>query len=211
MSSTFHIVPAWQDKLRQAGLDSLEALLAFNGGTCLSSHRRGATFRHVLPDGQAIFIKRDHFTFKKEIAKDLLQLRRPAQKTVKERLAFQTARAAGFQAPEVIAWGTSTLYGFPYQAGIIMLELQGIDLNSYLRSGVSKEEAARVIAMAEELTRQLQSKGLCWPDNKAEHFILRPDGSLAIIDLERMTVRRHPITGTLAEKQLEHFRKSLPR
>lgn len=205
----FHISPDWVVRLKAAGLDSLEALLAFQDGKCLSSHKRGATFRTVLPSGEVVFIKRDHFTFKKEIAKDLLRFRRPAQKTIKERRAFEAVRDAGFSAPLVIAWGESRHLGLPDKAAFIMCEIPGVNLDSFVRSA-SRDEALKAIAAAEQTLRELQQAGFLWPDHKPEHFIIRPDGTVAVIDLERLVVIHKPVPDKLAQVQLRRFRSLLP-
>lgn len=206
----YSILPEWRDKLSEAGLDTLDSLLNFNQGKCLSSHKRGATFKHILADGTVIFIKRDHFTFKKEMAKDFLRLRWPAQKTVKERIAFQIAREAGFIVPEVIAWGTSTKMGLPDKAAFIMLELSGTNLDEYVQQH-GREASQHEIEGAESTLKQMQQRGLDWPDHKPEHFIVMPDGKIALIDLERLQKRKAPLSTEHSEKQLRRFRNLLPK
>ncbi len=205
----YHILPEWSTRLEQAGLGTLESLLDFNGGKCLSIHKRGATFRFCLEDGSAIYIKRDHFTFKKEMAKDLLRLRWPAQKTVKERLAFEMARNAGIHAPEVIAWGSCTRFGLPHKAAFIMLEIPGTNLDEFVKRN-GREASSDAIKAAEGTLMKMQSLGFDWPDHKPEHFIVMPDGEIAVIDLERMSRRKTALPPKRALAQLERFRRLLP-
>lgn len=209
--SDLTINPKWSERLKEAGLDTLQSLLEYSGGKCLSTHKRGATFRTSLADGTVIFIKRDHFTFKKEILKDMLRFRKPAQKTVKERLAFQAVRASGFIAPEVIAYGTSTRFGLPHQAAFIMLEIPGKNLDSYIKETNSDEKCKEAVAKAENTMKALQKQGFDWPDNKPEHFIVMPDGDIALIDLERLAIRNIPLSSKKSQAQLLRFRSMLPK
>ena len=204
----FTVKPEWSERLKASGLDSLESLLAFSGGECLSLHKRGATFRTRLADGTVVFIKRDHFTFVKEMLKDMLRLRRPAQKTVKERKAFEIAREAGFTTPEVIAFGTSSRFGLPHQAAMVMLELPGIALDAYIKEGHG--DSQDMVAKAEATLAEMQSKGFDWPDHKPEHFLVQPDGGIAVIDLERLVRRSGPMPERKAAAQLARFRRLLP-
>jgi len=155
------------------------------------------------------FIKRDHFTFLKEILKDLMRFNAPAQKTVKERRAFDAARQAGFIVPEVIAYGCTSRFGLPHQAAMVMLELPGTNLDAYVKEGHA--DCLEKIAKAEETLGRLQAKGFDWPDHKPEHFIVQPNGEIALIDLERMKLAKAPLPLGKAESQLKHFRSMLPK
>ena len=146
----FEISAEWRDALEKTGLGTLQSCLAFQEGKCLSSHLRGDTRKVTLTDGRIVFLKRDFFTFKKEIAKDLLRFKKPQPKTEKERLAFAMARKAGFIAPEVIAWGQTRRYGFPDTACLIMLPLDGVDLDKYLRSETDETKRKSFIEKAEQ-------------------------------------------------------------
>ena len=200
----------WAARLKASGLDSLEALMAFSDGDCKSVHKRGATFRTTLSDGSVVFIKRDHFTFMKEILKDLLRLRAPAQKTVKERRAFELVRAAGFTAPEVIAYGATGRFGLPHQAAMVMLDMQGTPLDAYIKAGHAPEDCRLMVSRAEETLRRLQEKGFDWPDHKPEHFLVLHDGSIGLVDLERLVQRGSPLGKAKSEAQLARFRSLLP-
>lgn len=211
MKIEFHIDENWRKRLESAGLGTLDSLLAFDGSECLSLHRRGATFRHTLDTGEVIYIKRDHFTFKKEMFKDFFHLRWPAQKTVKERLAFNAVNAAGFTAPKVVAWGTTTRLGLPDKAAFVMLGLAGKNLDAYLKDEEDEGRCRQAISAAEEVLSRLQNMGFYWPDHKPEHFIVQPDGNIAIIDLERMVKLSKPVSRQVSEKQLARFRRLLPK
>ena len=207
----FEISEEWRGALTASGLGDLQSCLAFDGGKVLSSHLRGDTRKVTLSDGRIVFLKRDFFTFKKEIAKDLLRFHKPQPKTEKERLAFAMARAAGFTAPQVIAWGQTRRCGFPNTACLIMLPLDGIDLDKYLKAETDEEKRKSFIVKAEEALAALQEKGFDWPDHKPEHFFVMNDGSIGLIDLERLRYVGHPLAEAKCAAQLARFRSLLPK
>ena len=206
----FEISDEWRDILEKAGLGTLQACLAFDGGKVLSSHLRGDTRKVTLPDGRTVFLKRDFFTFKKEIAKDLLRFHKPQPKTEKERLAFAMARDAGFTAPQVIAWGQTRRCGFPDRACLIMLPLDGVDLDKYLKGEADEAKRKSFIEKAEQTLAALQEKGFDWPDHKPEHFFVMNDGTIGLIDLERLRYIGKPLSEAKCAAQLARFRRLLP-
>ena len=207
----FEISEEWRGALTASGLGDLQSCLAFDGGKVLSSHLRGDTRKVTLSDGRIVFLKRDFFTFKKEIAKDLLRFHKPQPKTEKERLAFAMARDAGFTAPQVIAWGQTRRCRFPNTACLIMLPLDGIDLDKYLKAETDEEKRKSFIVKAEETLAALQEKGFDWPDHKPEHFFVMSDGSIGLIDLERLRYVGHPLAEAKCAAQLARFRSLLPK
>ena len=207
----FEISEEWRGALTASGLGDLQSCLAFDGGKVLSSHLRGDTRKVTLSDGRIVFLKRDFFTFKKEIAKDLLRFHKPQPKTEKERLAFAMTRDAGFTAPQVIAWGQTRRCGFPNTACLIMLPLDGIDLDKYLKAETDEEKRKSFIVKAEETLAALQEKGFDWPDHKPEHFFVMSDGSIGLIDLERLRYVGHPLAEAKCAAQLARFRSLLPK
>ncbi len=207
----FEISAEWRDVLEAAGLGTLQSCLAFKDGTCLSSHLRGDTRKVTLADGRIVFLKRDFFTFKKEMAKDLLRFKKPQPKTEKERLAFAMAREAGFIAPEVIAWGQTRHCGFPDRACLIMLPLDGVDLDKYLQGEKDEAKCKLFIDKAEQTLAMLQEKGFDWPDHKPEHFFVMNDGSIGLIDLERLSFIGKPLGEAKCVAQLARFRSLLPK
>ena len=207
----FEISEEWRDALTASGLGDLQSCLAFDGGKVLSSHLRGDTRKVTLSDGRIVFLKRDFFTFKKEIAKDLLRFHKPQPKTEKERLAFAMARDAGFTAPQVIAWGQTRRCGFPNTACLIMLPLDGIDLDKYLKAETDEEKRKSFIVKAEETLTALQKNGFDWPDHKPEHFFVMNDGTIGLIDLERLRFIGKTLNEAKCAAQLARFRNLLPK
>lgn len=200
----FYIEPKWKELLSDCKLDTLEKLLEFDDDSCcVSCHKRGKTFKITLPNNQIIFLKRDHFTYKKEIIRDFFRFKRPEPKTEKERKNFLLAQEYCFTVPTVIAWGQRRHFGLPTQAAMIMLPLNGVSLDNYIKN--NPDSFQKYILKAINRLAQLQNSGFYWPDYKPEHFFVMENDDIALIDLERMEKRRHPLSNSIRKKQLEKF------
>ena len=64
---------------------------------------------------------------------------------------------------------------------------------------------------AKRLLAALQEKGFDWPDHKPEHFFVMNDGSIGLIDLERLRFIGQPLCEAKCATQLEKFRSLLPK
>ncbi|NLG14733.1 MAG: hypothetical protein GX561_11120 [Lentisphaerae bacterium] len=208
----FHIEPKWQDALAANNLDSYSALLNYRGENCMSSHTRGATWRLTLSCGQDIFIKQDYYTKLQPIIRSLVRLSKPLCNTEKERRAFALAAEHGFIVPEVIAWGESRRFGLPNTGVMAMLPMEGVPVDRFVVETDNREKARAVIKQAEELLMRLQVCRLDWNvDCKPEHFFVLPDGTIGLIDLERLAKRSKPLDKDYCEMQLQRFRSLLPK
>ncbi len=207
----FHIKPEWQNILAANKLDSYSALLNYRGQACTSSHTRGATWRVTLSGGQVIFIKQDYYTKLQPIIRSLVRLRKPLCNTVKERLALDLAARHGFVVPEVIAWGESRRLGLPNTGVMVMLPMDGVPVDQFAANPDNREQAPAVIAKAEKTLARLQECRLDWKvDCKPEHFFVLRNGTIGLIDLERLTQRSKPLGSDYCQMQLERFRSLLP-
>lgn len=207
----FIIQPEWKNALAQAGLDNLDSLLSFSGGDCLSYHLRGKTSKFILPSGQAVFIKQDHFTKWKTTAHNLLRLRKPQPNTEKERLCLALAARHGLIVPEVVAWGQRRRFGLPHQGVMVMLPVGGLSLPDFLQQEKSPDKRAEAISQAEQTLIFMQENKLDWRiDCKPEHFFVLDDGKIALIDLERLRLRKKPLLASHCKMQLARFRSLLP-
>jgi predicted Ser/Thr protein kinase len=205
------IEPEWQKALSQAGLADLDKLLAFAEGECFSYHLRGKTSKFTLPGGQVVFIKQDHYTKWQTTVRNLSRLRKPQPNTEKERRCLLLAARFGLIVPKVIAWGQRRRFGLPHQGVMVMLPIDGVALPDFLQKekDASKREAA--IAQAERTLKYMQEKWLDWSkDCKPEHFFVLANGEIGLIDLERLRLRKKPLSSQLREMQLARFRSLLP-
>lgn len=205
---TYTITENWKDAIGTAKLETLTLLLMYTEGTCLSMHSRGSTFRSVLPCGQTVFIKRDHFTMKKDMLPELLHFRLPVPKSIREWRIFDRLRGMGFITPEVIAGGYRRSMGLPTAGGIVMLPLDGIPLDRFLASEHDESRQTEAIGKCRSVLDRLHDCGVSWPDSKAEHFILRPDGSVGLIDLERAQFHSSPLTENVRAPQVRRFQRT---
>ena len=205
------IKPDWKEALTQAGLADLNSLLNLCGGDCLSLHLRGKTLRTTLPGGQTVFIKQDHFTKWKTTARSLLRFQKPQPNTEIERRCLALAAGFGITVPEVIAWGQRRRFGLPHQAVIVMLPMDGIPLPEFLKQEKDLEKRRQAIAKAEQTLHFLQENALDWlRDCKPEHFFVLRDGSIGLIDLERLKQRKSPLSAKIRKMQFDRFRSLLP-
>ncbi len=202
---TYWIDDDWMPQFKEAKLDTLTRLLMYTEGMCLSMHSRGSTFASKLPGGQLVFIKRDHFTFKKDMLPDLLHFRAPVPKTIREWRIFQRLKEMGFTVPEVIAAGYRRSFGLATVGGIVMLPLEGMALNQYIVAEQDEQRREYAINCCSDLLKRLQEKGIDWPDCKAEHFILMKNNTIGLLDLERVTFHGKPLADERCQKQFKSF------
>lgn len=201
----------WKDALAQVGLADLDKLLEFADGECLSLHLRGKTSRFSLRGGQTVFIKQDHFTKWKTTVRSLLRFQKPQPNTEKERLRLALAASYGIKVPEVIAWGQRRRFGLPFQGVMVMLPMDGIPLPEFLKQEKDLEKRRQAIAKAEQTLHFLQENALDWlRDCKPEHFFVLRDGSIGLIDLERLHQRKKPLSAKIRKNQFDRFRSLLP-
>ncbi len=205
------IEPEWEKALSQADLADLDKLLAFAGGDCLSYHLRGKTSRFTLPGGQVVFIKQDHFTKWKTTMRNLLRLRKPEPNTEKERRCLALAASFGITVPKVIAWGQRRRFGLPNQGVMVMLTIDGVALPDFLQKEKDADKRQEAIAQAEQTLKFMQENALDWKtDCKPEHFFVLTNGGIGLIDLERLRLRKKPLSAQTRKQQLARFRSLLP-
>ena len=202
---TYWIDDAWKPQFEKAKLDTLTRLLMYTEGMCLSMHSRGSTFASKLPDGQLVFVKRDHFTLKKDMLPEILRFHAPVPKSIREWRIFQRLEKLGFTVPHVIAAGFRRQFGLATVGGIVMLPLEGMPLNDYI--SVEPDAARRdyAIKRCREMLTLLHDKGIDWPDSKAEHFMLMKNNTIGLLDLERATFHNGPIDDKRRQKQFKSF------
>ncbi|MDD4099010.1 MAG: phosphotransferase [Lentisphaeria bacterium] len=206
-----HIEPKWQAVFKERGLDSYRALLNFRNDACASSHGRGATWRLELTAQQVVFIKQDYYTKFLVNLRNLVRGRRPLCNTAKERRALALAARHGFRVPEVIAWGEEPRYGLPNTGVMVMLPLPGMPVDQFVADPKNQARAEEVISKAEDTLAALQSCRLDWKtDCKPEHFFILDDGTIGVIDLERLRLRDKPLAEKHCQMQRQRFRSLLP-
>lgn len=203
----FWIDDDYREAFAELEVTNLSSLMGLAAGQCLSMHRRGSTFALTLPDGRRVFLKRDHFVFKKDCWQELLRGERMRPKCLREAWVYERLSKEGILVPQVVgtAWAKGLV--FPAYGAIIMCPLPGIPLSqACLQEPSRKNELAEAACQA---LADLQQRGYDWPDSKAEHFFVQPDGSFGFLDMERLTFHWRPPSKSRCQKQKKRLLGSL--
>lgn len=177
------ISPRWQDVLRGAGLESFAKLMAFQGDWRVSHHKQRDAHKVVLPDGRAVFLKRNFSTQIKHILADIMVARRPEPLVVKEARAICLAAAAGVTTPDIIVSAQRRRWFGPHQGVLLLTELPGEPMDIWL---ARSDRSADALVGAGEAIARLYRAGLSWPDLLPKHVFLSADGQVGLLDLERL-------------------------
>lgn len=202
-----HIEDEWLDALKAGGLDTFDALMTSERGRCFSMHDRGQTYRIELPDGRAVFLKRDTFTSLKDICEDTLHLRRSQPPCVVELAAIRHVARLGIPAPPPIAWGQRRRGPLAWRAVLVTGPLEGTPLSELLAAGMSDQAREAAMRAVGRTARKLYEAGLSWPDLAPKHFFLSQDGDTqptGVLDLARMRPTRRALKRYLP-KQVARF------
>ena len=195
----FWIDDDYREAFSEMEVTNLSSLMGLSLGQCLSMHRRGSTFKLTLSDGRIVFLKRDHFVFKKDCWQELLHGEKMRAKCLREAWVYERLAREGLTVPRIVgtAWAESLL--FPSYGAIIMCPLPGLPLaEACLQAPERKDELAEAACQA---LADLQQRGYDWPDSKAEHFFAQPDGSFGFLDMERLTFHRRPPSERRCQRQ----------
>ena len=206
------IDPTWQDQLKEAGLDTVEALLSFSNDHCVSQHPRGATWRHTLPNGQVIFLKRVYYTSPGTLLRLLCRGYLPETTTERECHLLAHAESLGFRVPKIIAHTEHCRWLPPRQGVMVELALKGRAVDDIARDpAIPAAEKHRALNKARDVLNALQDARIDWmKDCKPEHFFLCDDGEIALIDGERLFPRKRPLTPKYRLWQHQRFDSLLP-
>ena len=210
MTSTcdgLHIEGDWIDVLRQGGLDSFDAMYEASFAAPGSMHDRSRTGPLTLPGGRTLYLKCTVFTSLKQIATDMLWLRRSEPLSERERFALQRVARIGITAPRPVAWGQRRRCGLPWRGVLAMTVLPGVVLNEYLVSADGAEQTAALLAVGRTL-RMLYEAGLSWPDLRVKHVYIDDGPSVGLLDLERLATCRNA-WGRQTARQIECFCREL--
>lgn len=198
-----HVESDWIDALRQGGLDSFDALYEARFAAPGSMHDRGRTGPLTLPGGRTLYLKCSAVTPLKQIAADMLRLRRCEPLSERERFALQCVGRIGITAPRPVAWGRRRRCGLPWRGVLAMTVVSGVVLNEYLASADGAERTAAMLAVGRTL-RTLYESGLSWPDLRVKHVYVDDGLSVGLLDLERLDTCRNA-WGRRTARQVECF------
>lgn len=203
-----HIDEQWLPHLRQARLDTFDRLMQASDGQPRQLHaQRSETYMLTLGDGR-VFLKRWLATRRLEIAKDLLAFRRPQPLTHKEARANRALAQLDIATPRVIAEGQRRRGPLPHQGVFVSLPLAGIPLEEFLAAAPADTAAGAMRNLAAALSR-ISAAGLCWPDLHLRHVHVLDDGTIGLLDLERVH-RLGPFCSRHHRRNVHRLLKQLP-
>lgn len=206
------ISPEWEEALAKENLNSLDKLLNFQNDNCCSRHSCRAIWKHTLQDGRVIFIKRTRYTKFNSVLRQLIHFTPPRTSTEREADNLDAAKARGFVVPEIVASSRHCWWELPKSGVIVEAAFPGYPLDVYAADpSIPLERRQAKAAAARELLIRLQDCRLDWKrDCKPEHFFVLDDGAIGILDLERMYLRRRPLSAERRQRQLARFDSLLP-
>ncbi|MBE0595783.1 MAG: hypothetical protein IH614_00780, partial [Desulfuromonadales bacterium] len=182
--------------LQAAGLTSLQAVLAFDGGVRIC-HKRGRSVYRLEIGERAFYLKRNRL-HRVEFWKGLSRLRLPRREAQREWENIQAVHAAGIPTVTPVAMGEQTFFGLEAASFLLTEELYGaepLDLiirRRFLAAGdpARHREKRQIIRRLATLARQLHGSGMNHQDFYLNHFFLDPHGVLYLLDLQR--IQRRP-------------------
>jgi len=195
-SGRVHVSPDFRDAAEGLSLRRFGEAMAFIGGETVDSNRKRSVVR-VEWGGRAFFLKR----FTRPPAKDalfqLLRGRRPRTHAEVEMEMIRAFRAAGFDAPEVAAWGEESGRGLRRRSFLLTAGLRdALPLPLYVERNADalRKPSARgaFIGALAGFVRGMHDAGLADPDLYSYHVFVRgapSQPSFAIIDLHRALKR----------------------
>ncbi len=200
----FDISPAWRELLAAHGLDTFEALFAYDGGRSIDGHRDRSVVRLVLEDAQGravpLYLKREWNPKAAMVVRRWLAagLRPPPSRSRREWQNLRALAARGTAVAEPVAMGEVRRAGFFKRALLLVREVpDAVNLAEYLAGFPAAPTPAEVRdrhALARELgafVRRMHDAGMAFRDLYAKHIFVRrsPDdsGSFAptLIDAQR--------------------------
>jgi len=185
--TTFRIFEPYRDVLARAGLDSFDALFAFDGGRHVDGHRDRNVVRLELPgdDGRpvAFYLKREWHPKAAMLIRRMLTgwLRPPPSRSARECRNLEALGRRGIATAEPAAVGEVRDGAFYKRALLLVREVPGaVSLGAYLRDVPAEPSAddlaARraVIREVADLVRRMHDAGMAYRDLFAKHIFVAP-------------------------------------
>ena len=195
-----------RELLARHGLASFADFMAYAGGTRIC-HKRGRSVVRLELDGRAFYLKRNHL-HPTEAWKALSRLRWPQLGARHEWDNILAVLAAGIPTVTPVAVGERCRFGVETASFTVTEELYGAEpLNvvwrrdfTVPRSRGQIREKNQLVKSVATLARRFHAGGMNHQDFYLNHFFLGADGTLYLLDLQRVQCRpRTPRRGIIKD------------
>lgn len=185
--TTFRIFEPYRELLARAGLDSFDALFAFDGGRYVDGHRDRNVVRLSLPgdDGQPVtfYLKREWHPKAAMLIRRMLTgwFRPPLSRSVLECRNLESLRTRGVATAEPAAVG-EVRNGPAYKRALLLVREvpEAVSLGNYLRD-FPAAPAAGELAVKRDMIREvaaavrcMHDAGMAYRDLFAKHIFISP-------------------------------------
>jgi len=178
--------------LQQAGLSDFDSFMDFPGGHRVVHKRGRSVFRFEL-EGRAFYLKRNRF-HPVELLKRLSRGKLPPRSAHREWDSILAVAGAGIPTVKPVALGERPIVGIETASFTVTEELYGArPLDELVREGyldrLEHHERRELIRKLAALARNLHDAGMNHQDFYLNHFFLGEEGSVYLLDLQRVQSR----------------------
>lgn len=182
--------------LKSAGLTSFRAVLDYSGGVRVC-HKRGRSVFRIEIDGRTFYLKRNRL-HRVEFWKALCRLRIPSLGAGTEWENILAVQAAGIPTVTPVAVGERSRWGLETASFTLTEEIYNAEpVDEFIQRKWTGSpirpclgEKRRLIRDLAALARRFHGQGMNHRDFYLNHFFIAGDGSLFLLDLQRVQRRR---------------------
>jgi len=191
------VTPAAMGDLAQIGLKRFDDFMNYAGGDRVC-HKRGRSVVRLQVGEKAYYLKRNRL-HPVEFIKALLRLRWPPRSARQEWRNLQALHQSGIPTIIPAAFGERVRFGIETESFTVTEELYGAEPVDVIvtrefmapRSLTSVRRKRDLIRQIASLARVFHGHGMNHQDFYLNHFFLRSDGRLFLLDLQRVQCRRN--------------------
>lgn len=158
--------PEFEESLRNAGLDSFDAIMATSAGRLASESDKVAEVRRIevqhVGSDTTVFVKKSRNEPKSKLLRNLVYAAKPHVCAIREYQLLDRLHKAGFSVMRPIAWGEHTRFGLPESGFLMAKGIRGMDAHE-LRDHASQDVRCQLQKDFGELTGRLHAAGFFQP------------------------------------------------
>ena len=186
------VTAEFSDLLARHGFRGFDDFMNFSGGTRICHKRGRSVFRFEI-EGRAFYLKRNRL-HPVEVWKTLSRFRLPALGALTEWENILALREAGIPTVHPVAMGERSRYGIETASFTLTEEIYHAEpLDTVLRreyagplSVADRRNKWTLIRNLATLAEKFHGSGMNHQDFYLNHFFLGPDGTLYLLDLQRV-------------------------